>query len=291
MRLGAAPGAKRVEPELAAPQGDWNRPAICYNVSMSSIDADVAEKKIQLDKLRPVSGKSLAALAAWYDVELTYSSNAIEGNTLTRAETAIVLEKGITVSGKPLRDHMEAIDHMEALGYVRQLAASPDPIRENDVRQIHSLVMGRVDPQGAGRYSDQQRLISGTSYVPPTPAEVVPLMGDFGRWLAKAPATAETAVTAHERVAMIHPFEDGNGRTARLLMNLVLMKGGYPPVVIGPEHRPAYIDGLNTLSVGRDPLAYRQFMADRLEASLDHHLDILRRGLEKAPKQAPGPKP
>ncbi len=254
---------------------------------METMDDAVAEKKAALDELRPVSRKGLADLAAWYDVQLTYTSNAIEGNTLTHSETAIVLEKGITIGGKPLRDHMEAVGHKDALDYVRQVAASPDPIRENDVRQIHGLVTGRVDPLAAGRYADRQRLITGTSYVPPTPAAVVPLMGDLGRWLAKASATAETAMEAHERLVTIHPFEDGNGRTGRLLMNLVLLRGGYPPVVIGPEHRTAYNDGLQALQVGRDPRAYRQFMTERLDASLDHHLFILRRGQEQAPKQNP----
>ncbi len=244
---------------------------------METIDQAVAQKKNELDQLRPLSRKGLAALAAWYDVELTYTSNAIEGNTLTRSETAIVLEKGITVAGKPLRDHMEAVGHKDALEYVRRAATSAGPIREIDVRHIHSLVMGRVDPQGAGRYADQQRLISGTSYLPPSPAAIVPLMGDFERWLSAAPATAETAITAHERVALIHPFQDGNGRTARLLMNMVLLRAGYPPVVIGPEQRPAYIEGLDAISTGADPRAYRQFMADRLDASLDHHLFILKR--------------
>ena len=148
--------------------------------------------------------------------------------------------------------------------------------------------MGRVDPQNAGRYADHQRLISGTSYVPPSPAEVTPLMGGIGQWLATAPATAEAAIKAHERVAAIHPFEDGNGRTARLLMNLVLTKGGYPPIVIGPEQRPSYIDSMNALTVDRDPLAYRQFMTERLAFSLDHHITILRRGLDQAPKQPLG---
>ncbi len=217
-------------------------------------------------------------MASWYDVELTYTSNAIEGNTLTRVETAIVLDKGITIGGKPLKDHLEAIGHKDALDYVRQVAAAPGRIREHDVRQIHNLVMGRVDPQSAGRYAGHQRLISGTSYVPPSPVEVVPLMGDFGQWLAATPATAEAAFTAHERVAVIHPFDDGNGRTARLLMNLVLLRAGYPPVVIGPEHRAAYIEGLTLLTAGGDPGAYRRFMASRLDASLDHHLDILQRG-------------
>ena len=244
---------------------------------MATIDEVVAEKKAALDRLRPASREGLAALSAWYDVELTYSSNAIEGNTLTRSETAIVLEKGITVAGKPLKDHMEAVGHRDALGYVRQLAATAEPIRENDVRQIHALVVGRVDPQGAGRYADHQRLISGTPYVPPTPAASRPLMGDFGRWLSIAPATAETAVSAHERLVTIHPFADGNGRTARLLMNLALMRGGYPPIVIGPEHRSSYMDSLQAFQVGRDAQTYRDFMTDRLSASLEHHLTILER--------------
>ncbi len=249
---------------------------------METIDDAVAGRKHRLDALRPMSARSLAALASWYDVELTYSSNAIEGNTLTRAETAIVLEKGVTIGGKPLKDHMEAIGHRDALDYVRRIAATAEPIRENDVRQIHQLVMGRVDPDAAGRYASHQRLISGTVYVPPSPAEIGPLMGDFGRWLANAPATAETAIAAHERVAVIHPFGDGNGRTARLLMNLVLLRGSYPPSVIGPEHRPAYLDGLDALTVAGDPLGYRSLMTVRLEASLDHHLDILQRGRDGA---------
>ena len=258
---------------------------------MEDIDAAVVQKKAELDRLRPVSRQGLANLSAWYDVELTYTSNAIEGNTLTRSETAIVLEKGITVSGKPLRDHMEAVGHQDALRYVRDLAGRDQPLREADLRQIHALVLGRADPENAGRYADAQRLISGTSYRPPPPDQLRPLMGDFGQWLSKAPATAETAVTAHERIASIHPFGDGNGRTVRLLMNLVLLKGGYPPVVIGPEQRANYIDGLHALNQTGDPLPYRQFMADRLDASLSFYLDVLRQGRETVtqPPRPPGP--
>jgi Fic family protein len=229
---------------------------------MDSIDEVLADKKAELDKLRPLSRPGLAQLASWYDVELTYTSNAIEG--------------GITVSGKPLRDHMEAVGHLDALRYVRELAAREQPVREADVRQIHRLVLGRSDPENAGRYADAQRLISGTSYRPPPPSEVRPLMGDFGQWLAVAPATAETAIAAHERIATIHPFSDGNGRTARLLMNLVLLKGGFPPVVIGPEHRLAYVEGLDALNVGGDVGPYRRFMVERLEASLVFYLEALR---------------
>jgi Fic family protein len=245
---------------------------------MSTIDDQVAGKKAELDKLRPIARENLAILAHWYDVELTYTSNAIEGNTLTRSETAIVLEKGLTVSGKPLRDHMEALGHKDALDYVHTLAQLNEKIREMDIRQIHCLVIGRSDPAHAGSYSPHQRMISGSSVVLPSPAEIGPLMNDFGQWLAGATPSAETAFAAHEKLVTIHPFTDGNGRTARLLMNLILFKAGYPPVVIGPEQRVEYIAGLEALQLRKEPEPYREFMAARLTASLDHHLTVLRQG-------------
>ncbi len=119
--------------------------------------------------------------------------------------------------------------------------------------------------------------------MPPTAAEIPALMGDFGRWLSAATAMPGTAFTAHEQVAVIHPFADGNGRTARLLMNLLLLKAGWPPVVIGPEQRADYIGSLDALTVGRDADPYREFMAARLEQSLEHHPMISRRGVESGP--------
>ncbi len=234
-------------------------------------------KRQQLDRLRPVSPRGLAALAAWYDVELTYSSNAIEGNTLTRSETAIVLEKGITIGGKPLKDHLEAIGHRDALAFVRTLAAAGEPLREIDIREIHRLILAQVDPEEAGRYSRHQRMIAGSSLVLPTPAEIPAAMGDFAAWFAAAPAGYDTAFAAHARLVAIHPFSDANGRTARLLMNLLLMRAGFPPVVIGPEHRSAYIDALQALQLRADAEPYQRLMIERLEASLDHHLAMLRR--------------
>lgn len=235
-------------------------------------------KKARLDRLRPLSPKSLDALATWYDVELTYTSNAIEGNTLSRSETAIVLEKGITIGGKPLKHHLEALGHRDALGFARTLATAGEKVRETDIREIHRLIISRIDPEEAGRYSTHQRAIAGSALVLPSPAEIPPLMGDFAAWLATAPAGPETAFEAHARLVAIHPFSDGNGCTARLLMNLLLMQAGYPPVVIGPENRVAYIDALQGLQLKGDPEPYRRFMVERLEASLDHHLQMLERG-------------
>ena len=134
--------------------------------------------------LKLSAAPSLAVLADWYDVELTYTSNAIEGNTLTRLETAILLEKGLTAASKPLKDHLEALDHQDALAFIRSLAQTQEPVREVDVRAIHRLVLRRVDPEEAGKYSGHARVIKGSMIIVPAPWETPALMSDFGQWLA-----------------------------------------------------------------------------------------------------------
>ena len=248
----------------------------------TSTERRIEEKRARLEALRPLAGRSLAALAHWYDVELTWSSNAIEGNTLSRSETAIVLEKGITIGGKPLKDHLEAIGHRDALGCVRALAAETRPIRETDIRTIHRLVLQRVGREDAGRYSAHQRAIAGSPFVLPSPTEIPPLMGDFAQWLATAPPGADTAFAAQARLVAIHSFSDGNGRTARLLLNLLLLRAGYPPLVIAPKHWARYIDALQAMQLHGDPAPHEALMAERLEASLDHHLELLPRAENEA---------
>jgi Fic family protein len=235
----------------------------------------IARNKQQLDALRPLSKEALAQLDAWYDVELTYTSNAIEGNTLTRQETALVLENGLTVRGKPLKDHQEAVDHLDALRLVRELVQQDRPVGESDIRDIHRLVVGSTFKSDAGCYSQHQRRIAGSMVVFPNPAKVPVLMEEFGRWLSGADTTFGTALQAHLRLVSIHPFSDGNGRTARLLLNLLLMKQGYPPLVIRPEDRLEYIESIEKSQLHGDTSDYESFMLSRLDASLDDYLRFL----------------
>jgi cell filamentation protein, protein adenylyltransferase len=210
---------------------------------MDDLLGSISAKKADLDRLRIRVPNGLTNLDHARDVELTYTSNAIEGNTLTAAETTLVIEQGITVAGKPLKDHLEAIDHYEAIRYVRELARHTTPLTEMDIRNVHRLVVLRSRPDIAGSYADQGRYVvtdTGRHAFPP-PAQVPALMGDFAAWLRCAPDTPETAVRAHRDLVAIHPFNDGNGRTARLLMNLILIRGGCPPVAVRPVDRPAYI--------------------------------------------------
>jgi Fic family protein len=245
---------------------------------MDDLLTAIAAKKERLDKLRPVAPEALANLEHYYDIELTYTSNAIEGNTLSPVETTLVIEKGITVSGKPLKDHLEAIDHYDAIRYVRELARQSTALTESDVRNLHRLVMQRSGPDIAGRYADLARYVRTETgrHEFPSPAVVPALMGDFAAWLGTAANTPETAFLAHLRLVEIHPFNDGNGRTARLLMNLVLIRGGYPPVAVRPEDRLDYVRSLQHAQAGRGTESFHVLLYQRLDATLEEHLIALR---------------
>ena len=249
---------------------------------MEKLVQDIAIKKARLDALRPMSLAALRELQKYYDVELTYTSNAIEGNTLTFRETAEVIEHGITVGGKKLKDHLEAVDHYEAVLWMREIASQDIPVDETVVRELHRKIVARSEPQIAGIYSPQRRRIAGAPVVFPNPLKVPELMRDFGGWLEAAPLTPEAAFDAHFRLTAVHPFSDGNGRTARLLMNLLLIRGGYVPIAVRPEDRKRYLDALEHGSLTEDRRFFQALMHERLDATLAEYLSALQEALPPA---------
>jgi Fic family protein len=242
---------------------------------MDALLADIAAKKARLDKLRPMGAAALQALQKHFDVELTYTSNAIEGNTLTLRETAEVIEHGITVGGKRLKEHLEAVDHYEAVLWMRDMAGSADAIGEGVVRELHRRIVARSEPDCAGTYSRLPRRVVGSPVIFPNPAKLPELMQHFGAWLEQEAATPAVAFEAHFRLTAIHPFTDGNGRTARLLMNLLLIRSSYVPIAIGPEHRAEYLDALQHASLQDDLLPFQRFLHRRLDTTLDQYLQAL----------------
>jgi Fic family protein len=250
----------------------------------------IAKKKADLDRLRPLSAAALAQLQRYYDVELTYTSNAIEGNTLSRRETAEVIEHGITVGGKSLRDHLEAVDHYEAVQWTRKLAAISAAIGADAVCELHRRIVARSQPAIAGVYSSLPRRIAGSPVVFPNPARIPQLMQEFGAWLSSAASTPAAAFEGHFRLTAIHPFGDGNGRTARLLMNLMLIRGGYPPIAVLPEDRKRYLDALERGSLAGDLRPFQTFRHERLDATLGEYLSALREALP-APNLPPATEP
>ena len=245
---------------------------------MEEILARLEEKKVRLDTARPLPPGAVAKLKEYFDVEWTYHSNAIEGSTLTLAETRLVLLDGLTVGGKSLREHLEAINHQHAIDFVEALAAKAEPITGHNVRQIHALILRTIDDENAGAYRKGQVYITGSTYVPPAAIEVTPLMWELVAWINSTEAAGlhpvERGARAHFRLVHIHPFVDGNGRTARLFMNLILIQEGYPPAVIRRERRPEYYDTLDRAHEGViNPFV--TLVAEEAERSLDVWLEMV----------------
>lgn len=226
---------------------------------------------------RPLSEAEVKELDAYYRIGMTYSSNALEGNSLTLSETKVLLEDGITVGGKPIRDCYEATGHARAYDYMLTLARSGSlSITEDVIRHLHCLFYNGIDPETAGEYRKGQVFITGTDYVPPTAEDVPQCMASFAAELAERQESlhpVELATYAHRRLVDIHPFQDGNGRTARLLMNLILINQGYCIISIPPVLRHDYIVALQQAQRGNRPSdeAFLKLIAEcEIEAQKDY---------------------
>jgi len=247
---------------------------------VDDIEREIEEQKTRLDALRPLAPALIPSLREYYDIELTYTSNAIEGNTLTHRETAEVIQHGITVGGKRLSEHLEATDHYEALRWMREIAESGRPLSEEIVTELHRRVVLHSCPEIAGRYSTLPRRVAGSAVIFPNPIKIPKLMADLGVTLASMLSNPRSAFDAHYRLVSIHPFEDGNGRTARLLMNLILIRGGYPPIAVGPADRKEYLNALEEGQLTDDLSAFRSLMNKRLVETMTEYLDHFQKTLE-----------
>lgn len=236
----------------------------------------LARAKGWLDAYRPLPADVTEELRHRYEVRLTYHSTAIEGNTLTQSETQIVLEKGITVGGKSVADHLEVIGHGEALDFVRLLADAREPLGEREVREVHSLVMKGANAPDVGAYRTLDVMAGGTEFRYPSWLSVPERMAAFVATLDPSPDRHPIAhaARAHLDFVTIHPFRDGNGRVGRLLMNLLLLLAGYPIAVIPVERRAAYIDALVAAQTHDEDDALFALVADAVEASLRDTLAI-----------------
>ncbi len=246
----------------------------------------LTEKKKLLDGHRPLPAALVRNLDDWFRIELTYTSNAIEGNTLTRRETALVVEKGLTVGGKTLTEHLEAVNHAEALGWVKeQVGGKPKDLSERDILHIHDVILKGIDDDNAGRYRNVPVRISGSTVALPNPRKVPDLMAGFVEWLEQAddPHPVELAAEAHYRLVTIHPFVDGNGRSARLLMNLILLMSGYPAAIIRKRDRLAYIAALEKAQHGGSKDDYLKIIAKAVNRSLDIYLKAIRGETQEQP--------
>lgn len=241
-----------------------------YHAILKQID----EKKALLDSKKPFPRHTLKSLREKLLVEWTYHSNAIEGNTLTLSETKVVLE-GITIAGKTLQEHLEVINHKEAIGYIEEIISNQAPLSEWQIKNIHSIVLKGILPANAGIYRQENVFISGAEHIPPDFVQVPAQMAELLEWYsgqAQSFHVVERAAILHSQFVKIHPFVDGNGRTARLLLNFELMKNGYVPIIIKKEQRVEYYDFLDFSHIKGDYSPFIQLVARILEATLDFYI-------------------
>ena len=239
----------------------------------------IDEKLKKLNSLRPLSPSVVSKLKQQFAIDMTYNSNAIEGNSLTLKETAWVIQDGLTIKGKPLKDHLEAKDHYDALKFFYDTIEHnrQQTVSEVFIRMIHQLVVRETEREEAGKYRSVNVMITGSDHTPPDASEVSVKMHNFMQWIKnnqKKLHPIELAALIHHKMVYIHPFIDGNGRTARLVMNLLLMHEGYPLVVILKNDRRKYYRALSQADDDiYQPLV--RLIAQAVERSLNIYLKVL----------------
>ena len=236
----------------------------------------LCQKKEQLADMREhLPKEALQSFDKSFEVEYTHNSTAIEGNTLTLIQTKAVLEDGISVGGKTLREIYEVVNHSKAFQFVKQCVAEGKPLDENIVKDIHALLMENILPGGI--YRNVEVRISGAQHKPPVPSEMYRQVKEFYTTLPYRDGTnaIELAAWTHAEFVKIHPFVDGNGRTSRMIMNYQLMAAGFLPVSIAKENRLPYFEALEAYAVGGDLNPFAEMIASLEEQRLEEYLGIM----------------
>jgi Fic family protein len=240
------------------------------------------DKLARLNSFRPLPPPLVRKLQEQFELEMTYNSNAIEGNSLTLKETFLVVNEGLTIKGKPLRDHLEAKGHTEALEFLYDLTTKDDQdyLSEKVIREFNGIVMRDIDREWAGKYRNSNVIIGGAAHTPPEAFEVPQLMQELISWTNSAGRNlhpVELAAVFHHRLVYIHPFFDGNGRTTRLAMNVTLLRAGYPLVVILKNDRRRYYRLLAEADHG-NLVPFAGFIAQAVQRTLDIYLKVVTPG-------------
>ncbi|EMY71215.1 Fic family protein [Leptospira vanthielii] len=243
-----------------------------------NLKKSIEGKKKELDKLRPLPKGIVSKLNEQFYLEWTYNSNAIEGNTLSLQETDLVLRQGITIGNKSLREHFEVLNHKEGIYFLEEIIKKKTFISVNLIREIHGKILKNIDDEQAGVFRSTNVRITGASHIPPSAGKIYDLMMELVEWYYinyKSLSIPEIAAWMHYKLVFIHPFIDGNGRTARLLMNLILMQEGYPPAVILHLDRKKYYKVLREADKG-NASTFLDFVGRSIERSLIIYLNALR---------------
>lgn len=252
-------------------------------MNTSSLDTRLKEidaLKIRLDHVRPLQAEALQKIKAAFEMEYTYDSNRIEGNTLTLQETALVVNEGITIGGKSMKEHLEAINHAQAVEYIKDIAKQDIHISDRTIKKIHALVLHGINKEDAGKYRNVPVMIVGSKHTPPQPYLIEPQIEQFMREYKEMEGQAHPVVISaylHDELVKIHPFVDGNGRTSRLLMNLYLLSHGYPITSLKSDNeaKQAYYKALGISHTEGHRETFYLLVADAVKNSLETYLKVV----------------
>lgn len=254
---------------------------------LQNVSAQLQLQLEQIDRLRenwfakkPLNVTQLKKMKEYFNIEYTYESNRIEGNTLSLQETQLVVNEGLTIGGKSMQEHLEAINHSEAVQLVEALAGQKVPINRRNVLDLHALILKSIDKENAGRYRSVPVRISGSRHEPPQPYLLNKLMEDYFEYYKEYRFKLHPVILAaemHERLVSVHPFIDGNGRTSRLVMNLILLQHGYTIANLKGDaaSRLAYYQALEEVQINNDPGPFYQLVINAVEQSLKSHLAMV----------------
>ncbi|MBF4515391.1 Fic family protein [Flavobacterium sp. ANB] len=265
--------------KLAEDEIKYNKAAsnLKLSTSLEKILKEIDALKDKLDSYKQFDSDKIKQV---FELEYTFESNRIEGNTMTLRETDMVINEGLTISGKSMREHLEAINHHEAIAFIKDLMNKNNSLNERDLLSIHNLILRGIIPEDAGRYRKVQVMIQGSNYMPPQPLMVTQEIEEYFIWYEINKNKLHPVILAaemHERLVTIHPFIDGNGRTSRLIMNLILMQKGYVIANIKGdyENRMRYYQALETAQTKKDKEDFLLFIAQTEKESLEKYIAML----------------
>lgn len=246
---------------------------------LARLTGQVDDLKKCLDSFRPLDPAHLKNLEEAFGVRYTYDSNRIEGNTLTLQETALVIEKRLTVGGKSLREHLEAVNHYEALKLIKNIAACGEDLTEQSLLDIHKTILTVIDAFSCGKYRTEEVWITGSRHKPPRPNDVPKLMRDYFDYYEQEKERQHPVLLAanlHQKLVTIHPFIDGNGRTARLIMNLILLRHGFTIANLSGDlpERMKYYKALEKSNLENDLSDFHRLIFKTEKASLVEHVNM-----------------
>lgn len=236
--------------------------------------------KVRWDACRPMDGIALEKMHEYYSIKYTYDSNRIEGNTLTMQETFLVVKEGLTIGGKTMTEHLEAVNHFEAIDFIVDLVKENEFLTEHVLKQIHYLILKSIDKANAGVYRKLPVFISGSSHVPPQPYLIARQMEEVFEYYESNKNKVHPVILAadmHEKIVTVHPFIDGNGRTSRLIMNLVLLMNGFPIAIIKGDNdsRQAYYNALESVRIKNSPNDFYKLVFDAAIESIKTHISVV----------------